>query len=404
MGRNRAKERGVGLLEANEKKLRKELAEARSRLDDDPQSLLYIEPVGRCLRWLDDPESEELFAQAAARYEEGVRLAGEQGRDVTPRMLLGLGTCYRLAGHQGRARGWYERAFTRLGPPEEVPWGTSNYTDKIVLAFLLGRDEEAVQLQGAEAWARDNPWLDAMADVSEARVSEDASLAGEAAEAVAGYIRESRIKISDGPFDLHPWDQYEITLRAKAELEGRADDAALPAPDLLRREHELAVGGADNQETRTARRKLTSEQVEDICFEEDEEPDLHSTDLSGLDLSDLDLSGAILADCDLRGADLSNTMLVETNFTGADMRGVKMVGTVTQDTVFEGADLSGTDLSGARLAGSDFSKANLRGANLRDANLPHADFTEADLSAADLRGANLEEADLEEAIMQGTIT
>ena len=392
------------MLEVNEKKLRRELAEAKRRLDDDPQYLLYTEPVGRCLRWLDDPESQELFARAAARLSEDIGHSGvlDLKRDIYP--LLTLGNYYRLAGDQARAREWYERAHSFLGPPGEIPWATRDYTHKIMLAFLLGRDEEAVQLQGAEAFGREDPWLDAMADVSEARVSEDASLAGEAAEAVAGYIRKSRIKVGDGPFPLHPWDQYEITLRAKAELEDRADDSASPAPELLRRERELAKGGARRRETRASRRRLTREQVEDACFEEDEEPDLHSTNLSGLDLSDLDLSGAILVDSDLRDADLSNTMLVETNFTGADMRGVKMAGTVTQDTVFEAADLSGTDLSGARLAGSDFSKANLRGAILRDANLPHADFTEADLSAADLRGANLEEADLEEAIMKGTIT
>jgi uncharacterized protein YjbI with pentapeptide repeats len=393
------------LLEVNERKLRKELAEARYRLDGDPQYLFYAESVGRCLRWLDDPESEELFAQAAAQLSEGIGdgRALIRKRDTYP--LLMMSNYYRLAGDRASAREWYERAYSFLGAPDEVPGPLADRARKVVLAFLLGKDEEVAHIRGTnEAWGREDPWLDAIADVCEARVSGDATLAGEAAEAVAELIRRLRTRASDGPFDLHPWDQYEITLRAKAEMEGRADDAALPAPELLRRERVLAEGGAALRETRAERRRLTSEQVAEICLEADEEPDLHSTDLSGLDLSDLDLSGAILVDSDLRGADLSNTMLVETNFTGADMRGVKMVGTVTQDTVFEAADLSGTDLGGARLAGSDFSKANLRGANLREANLPHADFTEADLSAADLRGANLEEADLEEAIMQGTIT
>src|SRR5215213_10644131 len=65
--------RGVGLLEVNEKKLRKELTEARSRLDRDPDNSWYMEKVARCLRWLSDPEANELFGRAAARYEEGVR-------------------------------------------------------------------------------------------------------------------------------------------------------------------------------------------------------------------------------------------------------------------------------------------------------------------------------------------
>lgn len=391
------------MFEVSEKILRKDLVKARSRLNRDPQYLPYVEPVGRCLRWLNDPAAEELFARAAAQLSEGVRQSRAGTRKPDVFSLLTLGNYYRLAGDPNRAKDGYERAFAGLGSPEEVPRATADYQHKIILAFLLDRDEVVVRLQGAEAWGREDLWLDSMADVSEARVSDDAALAHEATEAVAELIRRHRIKASDGPFDLHPWDQYELTLRIKAELEGREDDAALPAPGLLRREREMAESGARRQETQIRRKRLTKEQVADICFEENEEPDLYATDLSDLDLSHLDLSGANLTDSDLRGSDLSETMLVETNFTGADMRGVKMVKTVTQDTVFEGTDFSDTDLSGARLAGSDFSKANLRGTVLRDANLPHADFTEADLTGADLRGANLDRADFEDTIMEDVL-
>jgi hypothetical protein len=248
------------LLEVNENKLRKELAEARQRMSREPGNVMCVEPTARCLRWLGEPESDELFRWAAARYEEGVRAADERGRgDVMVASLLQLGLFQLLSENRDRAREWFERAYSELGPPEEVPWATDDYEDRIVLAFLLGRDEEVVQLQGAEAFGRENPWLDAMADISEARVSGDAALAGEAAEAVAELIRKSRIRVSDGPFGLHPWDQYEITLRAKAELEGRMNDATLRAPDLLRRERDLA----ESDVRRQISRKPTS--VTPIC-------------------------------------------------------------------------------------------------------------------------------------------
>src|SRR5829696_7452933 len=66
--------------------------------------------VARCLHWLGDPEANELFGRAAARYEEGVREAEEQGRDVPPRTLLDLGELHYLAGHRERALEWYQRA------------------------------------------------------------------------------------------------------------------------------------------------------------------------------------------------------------------------------------------------------------------------------------------------------
>ena len=36
---------------------------------------------------------------------------------------------------------WCQRALSGRAPPGEVPWATSAYNDKIVLAYLLGRDE-----------------------------------------------------------------------------------------------------------------------------------------------------------------------------------------------------------------------------------------------------------------------
>jgi uncharacterized protein YjbI with pentapeptide repeats len=413
------------MFEVNEKKLRKEVAEARRRLNRDPQYLLYIESVGRCLRWLDDPESEELFAQAAARLSEDIGQSGVliRKRDLYP--LLTLGNYYRLAGDQARAREWYERAHSSLGPPDEVPRSMADYERKVILAFLLGRDEEVVQLL-ALAWGREkDPWLDSIAVVSDARLSENAALADEAAEAVAELIRRHRIRASDGPFDLHPWDQYELTLRAKAKLEGRKDDAALPAPELLRRERELAESGVRRQETQAPRKRLTRAQVQEILEESEEDQDLTAVDLSGMDFAGEHFTNALLVDSDLRDVNFSNAVFVETNMQGADLSGANLHGALLQQAILSGANLDGVrlnlvenknltyvdlsktnlqgfDLSGMDLRMADLSEANLRGANLSGADLRRTDLTGADLTGANLQGANLEGADLERAIMDGT--
>jgi uncharacterized protein YjbI with pentapeptide repeats len=413
------------MFEVNEKKLRKELAEARRRLNRDPQYLLYIEPVGRCLRWLDDPESEVLFTQAAAQLSAGISQSRARTRKLDPYSLLTLGNYYRLAGDQTRAREVYERAHSSLGPPDEVPRSMADYERKVILAFLLGRDEEVVQLL-ALAWGREkDPWLDSIAVVSDARLSENAALADEAAEAVAELIRRHRIRASDGPFDLHPWDQYELTLRAKAKLEGRADDAALPAPELLRRERELAESGVRRQETQAPRKRLTRAQVQEILEESEEDQDLTAVDLSGMDFAGEHFTNALLVDSDLRDVNFSNAVFVETNMQGADLSGANLHGALLQQAILSGANLDGVrlnlvenknltyvdlsktnlqgfDLSGMDLRMADLSEANLRGANLSGADLRRTDLTGADLTGANLQGANLEGADLERAIMDGT--
>src|SRR5215217_3228361 len=91
-------EGGVGLLEANEKKLRKELAEARSRLEFEPNTAWSTETVARCLRWIGDPEAQAFFEHAASQQEDDIRWAEERSRDVPTLMLLRLGTYCRLAG------------------------------------------------------------------------------------------------------------------------------------------------------------------------------------------------------------------------------------------------------------------------------------------------------------------
>lgn len=381
-------ERGC-VFEVDGKKLRNELAEARGRLAGGYfGSWVNLEPVARCMHWLGDPDAALFFRKAAASREPVAHRAAD---------LLAIGNYLRLAeDSEERSREFIERAYAELAKNiHHVAAGYPGLAELLDCAFLLGKLEEAEEVD--ERKGAGSP----VAKLARAHRNTDAALAGDAAQDILDFIRSQRVKISNTGSNLHWWDRYELSLRTKAELEGRMDDAALPAPDLLRREQE--VGQPTRRREIPARKRLTRDQVANICFEEDEEPDLHSTDLSGLDLSGLDLSGATLTGADLRGADLSETTLVETNFTGADMRGVKLAGITPQETVFAEADLSGTDLSGVGLAGSDFSKANLRGADLRNANLPHTDFTGADLTNADLRGANLDGADLEGAKMDDVL-
>lgn len=139
------------MLEIKNKKLRKELVEARQRLDRDPDRLSRVEIVARILHWLGDREAEELFASAASQLHEGINAAKVRGRDIDARMMLTLANYYRLAGDRRQAREWFERAYEAVG---EVPSGGGpEFTYKTDSGYLLGKYEEVVAL--GELWGNE---------------------------------------------------------------------------------------------------------------------------------------------------------------------------------------------------------------------------------------------------------
>jgi hypothetical protein len=56
------------IIQPDKKAVEAELAKARKRLERFPGAWGWLEQVGRCLRWLGDPEAEAYFRQGAANY------------------------------------------------------------------------------------------------------------------------------------------------------------------------------------------------------------------------------------------------------------------------------------------------------------------------------------------------
>ena len=396
-------EQRVSVLDVDEKRLRKELAKARTRLERRPDypSWLELEPVARVLHWLGDPEAAGCFRRAAA---------DRAPRADDARWYLAVGNYHRLAGDPRPAKEWLERAHGAIA--EVTSGGSSGFTYKTHSAYLLGRYEEVATI--GERWGHEHL---PMVALSRARLAADAGLAREVVEELSTHIRRHRITLNETGSVLHSWDRLELAIQATLELEGRSVEALAPL-ELLGRLRE----GQDPREEEPTRTRLTKARVMRTLDGQDEEPDLSYADLAGMDLSGVDFTNAILMGADLGGADLSGAVFVEANLSGADLRRAKLEGTLLQqadlsrakledadlgaveDKNLTYANLSGTDLSGSDLSSvdlrlADLSGANLRGVNLSAANLSSADLTGADLTGADLRGARLEHADFEDAVM-----
>jgi uncharacterized protein YjbI with pentapeptide repeats len=376
------------MLEVNEKKLRKELAEAWNRLERPGRtSWLELEPVARILHWLGDPRAATYFRQAA---EDRTVRADEAG------WYLAIGNYYRLAGDPEKAGEWLRRAYEAF---REEP---SDYSVPYVdCAYLLGEYEEAVAL--GERWNYEH--LPAVV-LSRARLEGDASLARNLVGDLADHIRRHLTSLKEKGYVLHSWDRYELAMQAMEDLGGtvKEDEPPRKAP---------------------VRRRLMKGQVQEILEESDEDQDLTAVDRSGMDFAGEDFTNALLVDSDLRDANFSNAVFIETNMQGADLSGAILEGALLQQAILSGVNLKGVrlnlvenknltyadlsrtdlrdfDLSGMDLRMADLSDANLQGADLSGADLRHADLTDANLTGANLQGANLEGTDLDNAITNET--
>lgn len=307
-------------LKVTEKKLRKDLEEAEQRLERNrgrygKVSWLELEPVARCLQWLDEPASHERFREAAGM----VRLTGGPGP------LLRLGNYLKLAGDHEEARPHLERAYADYKERyDDDRLMSTDFGHMLDCALLLGEDEDLASIAREEG----HDYL--ATSLARARLAGDARLVAEAAEAYAENLRETRVKIASSGTTTSPWDFYEIALRTRAALEDGG-----PGPGA--RPLALALWAFETPplDPPPARERLTREQAWEAIEEgigRNEQADLSNADLSGLDLSGADLTDAILVDADPSGADLSRAELIDANFRGAIMRGADL----------DGADLTGT--------------------------------------------------------------
>ena len=126
--------RKSGIVQPDREAIEAQLPKARKRLDQFPQGWLWLEQVGRCLRWLGDPEAEAYFHQAAANYP----LRAKDPVDHTH-----LGNLCRLAGEVEKAqRHW----------PAEVSCSSEGCPGALcVFSAMVGRRVPERQLVGSSS-------------------------------------------------------------------------------------------------------------------------------------------------------------------------------------------------------------------------------------------------------------
>jgi tetratricopeptide (TPR) repeat protein len=191
------------MIEPDKKAVEAELVKARKRLNQFPQGWLWLEQVGRCLRWLGDPEAEAYFRRAAGNYKVHKGHAGDHMR---------CGYLHRLAGDEEAAQRHFERARALYAERvyEEDPCSL-NVMHMIPASFLTGRDDEVAELIALlQAIERDRDLIAyPSAKLAKARRTQNADLAAEAKAEVARMARRSREQVweTGGPL-LSDW--YDI--------------------------------------------------------------------------------------------------------------------------------------------------------------------------------------------------
>ena len=204
-------------IQPNIKAVETELAKARKRLERFPDSWGWLEQVGRCLRWLGNPEAEAYFRQGAANYKVKAGHSGDHMR---------RGNLHRLAGDIEAAHRDFEKAHalyaSRVHRKDANPLDIEHM---IPASFLVGRDDEVAELI---ARLRDiDPDTDLIAypiaKLAEARRAKNAELAAETVAELAAMIRRSRAQVWNMGGVL-PWDWYEIAVETRRSLsEGQTE-------------------------------------------------------------------------------------------------------------------------------------------------------------------------------------
>jgi hypothetical protein len=192
-------------IQPNKKAVEAELAKARKRLERFPGAWGWLEQVGRCLRWLGDPQAQTYFRQGAANYKVKEGHAGDHMR---------RGNLHRLAGDIAAAQQDFEQAHALYAPRayREKP-NPLDVEHMIPASFLVNRDDEVAELI-AHLRAID-PDTDLIvypiARLAEARRRQDPDLAVEVVAELAAMIRRARAKIWNTGGVLQ-WDWHEIAL------------------------------------------------------------------------------------------------------------------------------------------------------------------------------------------------
>jgi hypothetical protein len=199
------------MIHPNNKAVEAALAKARKRLERYPHSWVSLEQVGRCLRWLGDPQSTAYFYQVATHYKIKEGHAGDQMR---------LGNLYRLADDKRAAQYHFEQARTlyALRAFQEDP-DPLDVEHMIPASYLVGRDDEVAKLfNHLQAIDQDTDLMVyPIAKLSKARRTQNAELAVETIAELVSMIRRDQAKVWNTGGVLQ-WDWYEIAMQTWRQL------------------------------------------------------------------------------------------------------------------------------------------------------------------------------------------
>jgi tetratricopeptide (TPR) repeat protein len=213
------------MMEPNKEAVEAELAEARMRMQRFPGTWAWLAQVGRCLRWLGDPQAEAYFRKAGANFKMREQIPGDH---------VCVGNLYRLVGDEEAAQRHFEKARTLYA--ERVDWehpGSLDVMHMIPASFLAGWDDEVAELIALLKGIEPDRDLIAypIAKLAEAQRTLDADLAAEAVTEVARMVRRSRSEVWNiGAVTL--WDWYETATRTWQAIDGEASGrrAFVPGP------------------------------------------------------------------------------------------------------------------------------------------------------------------------------
>jgi hypothetical protein len=193
------------MIEPDKRAIQAELAKLRKRLERRPDSWARLEQVGRCLRWLDDPEAKDYFRQATANY---------KIREQDPGDHMRLGNLHRFGGEAEAAQSHFKRARALYAPrAQRQDPNPLDVEHMIPASFLTGRDDEVADLIACLQTIDQDTELIAypIAKLAEARRTQKASLAAEAVADLAAIIPRERAQVWNSGGVL-PWDWYEIAV------------------------------------------------------------------------------------------------------------------------------------------------------------------------------------------------
>ena len=199
------------MIKPDEKAVQVELSALRKRLERRPHSWVRLEGIGRCLRWLGDPEAQAYFRRGAANYRVKEGHAGDHMR---------RGNLHRLAGDVEAAQRDFEQAhllYARRAYREKP--NPLDVEHMIPASFLVGRDDEVAELIARlRAIDRDtNLVAYPIAKLAEARRTQNADLAADAVAELAVMVRRDRAKVWNTGGVLQ-WDWYEIAVETWRSL------------------------------------------------------------------------------------------------------------------------------------------------------------------------------------------